>query len=72
MTPADFADRAAALLGGRGWQTRFSAAMGIDPSTVRRWLAGDLPVPDYAAAAIELLEAVPKAFWPKRWLKPSS
>lgn len=68
MTPDEFAARASAALGGRGWQTRLAAALGIDGSTIRRWLSGSMPLPAYAVAVVELLEAVPAAFRPARWL----
>lgn len=37
---------------GRGWQTRMAEALGVDPSTVRRWVSGAVPVPTTAAAAL--------------------
>lgn len=64
----NFAARASAVLGGRGWQARMSRALGVDSSTVRRWASGALEVPGYAWAVVELLEAVPAAFRPARWL----
>lgn len=66
--PESFADRASAALGGRGWQARLSRALGVDASTVRRWVSGAIPIPAYAWAVVELLEAVPTAFRPARWL----
>lgn len=65
----DFATRASAALGGRGWQAQMSRALGIDASTIRRWVSGAIPVPTYAWALVELLEAVPAAFRPERWLR---
>lgn len=37
---------------GHGWQTRLAEALGVDGSTVRRWVSGAVPVPGPAAAAI--------------------
>lgn len=69
MTPEEFEKRAeAAVGGGRGWRTAFAAALGRDPSTLRRWVTPGAKVPDYAVALLEFLEATPAAFRPKRWL----
>ena len=40
---------------------------GISYATVKRWSAGHLPVPEYAASIVELLEGVPTFLRPKRW-----
>lgn len=37
---------------GYGWQTRLAERLGVDGSTVRRWVSGAVPVPYPAAAAI--------------------
>ena len=37
---------------GYGWQTRLAERLGVDGSTVRRWVSGAVPVPNTAAAAI--------------------
>lgn len=44
--------RLAEGLYGRGWQTRLAEALGVDPSTVRRWVSGAVPVPNAAASAL--------------------
>lgn len=69
MTGTEFSQRAAAALGGHGWKTLMAKALGKNQSTVRRWVSGEEPVPAYAVAALELLEAVPTGFRPMRWLK---
>jgi lambda repressor-like predicted transcriptional regulator len=51
--------------------TRLSKGVGVHYATVKRWAAGDLPVPEYAAAAIELLEAAPASTWPARFAPPT-
>lgn len=69
MTHEEFVERASSALGGpRGWKSRLGRALGVAPSTVQRWAKGELPPPDYAIAVIELLERVPAAFRPARWL----
>lgn len=68
MTPTEFADRAQRTIG-PGWQSRLCRAIGKDASTVRRWVSGSVPVPDYAVALVELLEVTPTAFRPGRWIK---
>jgi DNA-binding transcriptional regulator YiaG len=63
-----FSARASATLGGRGWQAKTAQALGVDASTIRRWVSGAMPVPTYAWAILELLENTPAAFRPPRWL----
>ncbi|CAB5220294.1 hypothetical protein UFOVP233_40 [uncultured Caudovirales phage] len=69
LTGAEYERRATEALGGRGWQKAMSAAIGVDASTIRRWTSGVVPVPTYAVAVLELLEATPAAFRPPRWLR---
>lgn len=33
---------------GRRWQSAFARDLGVNPRTVRRWAAGDAPVPPWA------------------------
>jgi hypothetical protein len=49
--------------------TRLSEITGVHYATVKRWSNGTLPVPLYAIAIIELLEIVPAAMRPLRFLK---
>jgi lambda repressor-like predicted transcriptional regulator len=66
MTASLFSDRLLKALGA-GYEKTFAEAIGVSGSTVYRWCAGDVPVPQYAVAVLEFLELVPKAFWPERW-----
>lgn len=50
--------------------TRLSEITGVHYATVKRWANGALPVPLYAIALVELLEIVPAALRPLRFLKP--
>lgn len=43
------------LYGNYGWQTRLSEALGVDGSTVRRWVSGAVPIPNPVAAAVRCL-----------------
>lgn len=52
MSPQELRDAGVALYGRWGWQTRLAEALGVDGSTVRRWVSGAVPVPGPAAAAI--------------------
>lgn len=52
MTPTQLAEAGRKLYGERGWQTRMAEALGVDGSTVRRWVSGTVPVPTTAAAAL--------------------
>ena len=49
---ADELKQAGRDLFGHGWQTRLAERLGVDGSTVRRWVSGAVPVPNPAAAAI--------------------
>ncbi len=40
---------------GSGWQTRLARALGVDGSTVRRWVGAAVPVPPQTAAFMDLL-----------------
>ncbi len=70
MTGDEFEERLKTAMGGvPGWKTRFCEATGIAVSTLRRWTSGELALPEYAVAMLELLERVPSAFRPARWLR---
>lgn len=69
MKTKEFCDRASAALGGHGWMAMLARACGAHYSTVKRWANGDLAVPEYAVAIVELLERVPAAMRPDRWLR---
>lgn len=49
---ADELKEAGRELFGHGWQTRLAERLGVDGSTVRRWVSGAVPVPNPAAVAI--------------------
>jgi hypothetical protein len=40
---------------GHGWQTRLARALGIDPSTVRRWVGATVPVPPSVEAFLKVV-----------------
>ena len=52
MTPKQLTEAAIKLYGERGWQTRLAEELGVDGSTVRRWISGAVPVTATAAAAV--------------------
>lgn len=52
MTPKQLTEAGEKLYGDRAWQTRMAEALGVDPSTVRRWVSGAVPVPTTVAAAL--------------------
>lgn len=58
---ADELKQAGRALFGNGWQTRLSEQLGVDGSTVRRWVSGSVPVPNPAAAAIRCFLTVHEA-----------
>lgn len=41
---------------GFGWQTRMAEALGVDTSTVRRWVSGAVPIPNPVEAALRCFE----------------
>lgn len=53
MTPKQLAEAGETLYGERAWQTRMSEALGVDASTVRRWVSGAVPVPTTVVAALK-------------------
>ena len=40
---------------GYGWQSRLARALGMDGSTVRRWVSGAVPLPPSAAAFLRMM-----------------
>ena len=38
---------------GHGWQTELARVLGVDTRTVRKWIAGDNPIPGMAVVAIQ-------------------
>lgn len=64
-----FGNRAAAVLGGRGWVARWAEATGVHRTTVSRWARGELVLPPAAEAQLEALEALAAAGLPlpPRW-----
>ena len=40
---------------GRFWQTALARELGVNPSTVRRWVSGKVPVPGPVQVAIRCL-----------------
>lgn len=52
MTPEDLRAAGVELYGEWGWQTRLAEALGVDGSTVRRWVSGAVPIPNPVAAAV--------------------
>jgi len=47
--------RAGQDLFGNSWQTRLARALGIDSSTVRRWISSNIPMPGYVEAFLAVM-----------------
>lgn len=47
--------RAGQDLFGNSWQTRLARALGIDSSTVRRWISSNIPMPGYVEAFLRVM-----------------
>lgn len=56
MTHDELVERAGRTFGGRGWRVRLSELTGAHYSTVKRWAAGDLPVPVYVETILDLID----------------
>lgn len=52
MQPDELREACIKLYGNWGWQTRLAEALGVDGSTVRRWVSGAVPIPNPVAAAV--------------------
>ena len=52
MKPSELSKLGIQLFGEWGWQTRLAEALGVDGSTVRRWISGAVPIPNPVAAAV--------------------
>ena len=48
-------EAAGKALYGTRWQSDIAAALGVSSRTIRRWLAGDTPIPDGVGADIDRL-----------------
>lgn len=55
MKPDTLRRAAITLYGKRGWQTGLASGLHVDPSTVRRWASGQVPIPGPVEVAVELL-----------------
>lgn len=53
MTPDDLTTICRALYG-TGWQSALAHDLGISNRTVRRWVAGQNPVPEWVFEALEI------------------
>ena len=54
MIPEDFGGMGRALFG-KGWQTRLSEKLGVDGSTIRRWVGSGMAVPPTASAFLSMM-----------------
>jgi hypothetical protein len=52
MTRKQLAEVGVELYGERAWQTRMAEELGVDGSTVRRWVSGAVPIPQPVIAAL--------------------
>lgn len=61
VTPDELRESGVRLYGERGWQTRLAESLGVDGSTVRRWVSGAVPIPNPVEAAIKcFLQVAPR------------
>lgn len=64
---SDFEARASAVLGGRGWKSRWCEALDYMPSHMSRVAGGKSHLPVPWVAILEMLETLPQGQWPLRW-----
>lgn len=57
MTRNKFVRTCVGLYGERGWQAALATNIDVDPSSVRRWTSGAVPVPGPVAAYLEAMAA---------------
>jgi len=60
MTGDELKSTAIKIYGKWGWQTKLAAALGVNASSVRRWVSGELPVPGPVSAAVSGLSVKPQ------------
>lgn len=60
MSPEDFSETGRALFG-KGWQTRLSEKLGVDGSTIRRWVGSGMAIPPTASAFLSMMAERQKA-----------
>jgi len=58
VTRNELETRASAIYGER-WQTALARRVRVEARSMRRWKAGDRPIPDWLDAFLELLERYP-------------
>ena len=58
------------VLFGEEWRLKLVINIGKDYATLKRWMNGELVIPQYVTVIIELLEATPPKHWPERWRNP--
>lgn len=58
MTPEEFA-RLGALIYGKEWQSALARRIRVEARTVRRWKAGERPIPEWVDWALGVLERHP-------------
>lgn len=52
MSPSEFRAACVKLFGEKTGQTRMAEALEVDPSSVRRWISGAIPIPGPVKAAV--------------------
>jgi hypothetical protein len=67
MTPIELKMRATHLYGAARWQTALAQEMAVNSRTVRRWAAGDSPVPASVATCLRLMTFLDELRWLGEW-----
>lgn len=55
MTIEELRQAAVKLYGHYGWQMRLAEVLKVDPSSVRRWVSGAVPIPGPVEVAVNCL-----------------
>ena len=53
MSGQELKESAIQLYGSHGWQSSLAKDLGVDTSSIRRWVSGAVPVPGPVAAAVK-------------------
>jgi hypothetical protein len=69
MTTAELRHHCSRLYGAGRWQTALAKEIRVNDRTVRRWAAGDSPVPQSVAHAVRLMAFLDEMSWLGEWRK---
>lgn len=69
MDPSELEAQCTVLYGQKRWQTALAEELQVNDRTVRRWVAGEAPIPHTAALTIRLMAFLDELSWLGEWRK---